>query len=322
MKKAILVLPCFFFIFSCAQNGNKKLLSTVDKFVTFYNQQQYDSIFNMFDAAMQSALPLDKSREFFSGLMADAGQIRGTEFKSTYQTYRQYKTFFSKAVLLLSISEDEAGKINGLFVKPFEEEFEKVVPGRNRTTMILPFNGEWFVFWGGDTKEQNYHIANKAQKNAFDIVMVDEKGKSYKTNGLTNDDYYAFGQPLIAPCDAEVVLSVDGVKDNKPGEMNTAYVPGNSVILKTSHNEYLLFAHFKQYSIKVKQGDKVKKGQLLGLCGNSGNSSEPHLHFHIQDEENMLKATGIKCYFEKILVNGEAKTDYSPVKGERIKNVQ
>jgi murein DD-endopeptidase MepM/ murein hydrolase activator NlpD len=101
--------------------------------------------------------------------------------------------------------------------------------------------------------------------------------------------------------------------------MNPIYVPGNSVFLKTKNNEFILFAHFKQFSIKVKQGDKVKLGQVLGLCGNTGNSAEPHLHFHLQNVEDMNIATGVKCYFDSIIVNGEKKNDYSPIKGDKIK---
>jgi murein DD-endopeptidase MepM/ murein hydrolase activator NlpD len=182
-------------------------------------------------------------------------------------------------------------------------------PERNISKLQLPVNGEWTVFWGGDTKELNYHVENTAQKNAFDILITDDKGKSFKTDGQTNEDYYAFGKELYAPCDGEVVLVVDGVKENKPGILNPIYVPGNTVIIKAGNNEYLFFAHFKQHSIKVTEGQKVKQGQLLGLCGNSGNSSEPHLHFHIQNAEDMNIATGIKCYFDKIIVNGQEKTD-------------
>jgi murein DD-endopeptidase MepM/ murein hydrolase activator NlpD len=59
---------------------------------------------------------------------------------------------------------------------------------------------------------------------------------------------------------------------------------------------------------------------VLGLCGNSGNSSEPHLHFHIQNVENMNIATGAKAYFEEILVNGTLIKEYSPIKSEKVKN--
>ena len=110
------------------------------------------------------------------------------------------------------------------------------------------------------------------------------------------------------------------VKDNVPGELNPIYIPGNTVILKTQNDEFLFFAHFKQNSIVVYQGQKVKKGELLGLCGNSGNSSEAHLHFHIQNVEDMNIATGAKAYFSEIQINGDLKKDYSPIKGEKVKN--
>jgi len=271
---------------------------------------------------MQTALPLDKTKNFLSGLMQQAGKIKNREFMKYEGTYASYKTIFEHALLTLNISVDNNGKINGLFVKPFKDNSN--LPGleRNISKLILPFNDEWTVIWGGDTKELNYHVESEAQKNAFDFVITDDKGKSFKTDGKTNDDYYAFGRDIFAPCNGEVVLVVDGVKDNIPGTLNPIYLPGNTVIIKTDNNEYLFFAHFKQHSIAVKQGQKVKQEQLLGVCGNSGNSSEPHLHFHIQNVEDMNIATGVKCYFDKIQVNGLAKSDYSPVQKDRIINIK
>ena len=312
---------CFvFFLLACnAQNETAKPKPLIEQVTGFYNLQQYDSIFFLFSGDMKASLPLEKTKDFFSQLKTHAGSIEKHEFIITKNAIAEYKTNFSKAVLLVQISESKNGKIAGLRITPYEDDRVSSMP-RNITKMSLPFSGEWFVFWGGDTEAQNYHVVNKAQKNAFDIIIKEENGNSYKTDGKANEDYYAFGQPLIAPCDAEVVLVTDGVKDNVPGEMNPAQVTGNTVVLKTAANEYLLLAHFKLNSIKVKTGESVKKGQLLGLCGNSGNSSEPHLHFHIQDKENMIGSSGVKCYFDKIKVNGEIKKDYSPVKGERIKN--
>jgi len=320
MKKLAFFIPVLSFFISCAQPGQDEPKSLVDRFVNFYNNKLYDSVFALFSEDFKAYLPLDKTRKFFSDLQSGAGTIEKYEFKKMKQSISQYKTNFSNAVFMLSISEDSSGKINGFLVAPYNKEEDKPVMPRNITRMALPFSGEWFVKWGGDTKDKNYHVAYQAQKNAFDIMILGANGKSYKTDGKTNEDYYAFGQPLTSPCDGEVVLAVDGVKDNIPGEMNTMFIYGNTVVIKTANNEYLLFAHFKQQSIKVKQGDKIKQGQLLGHCGNSGNSSEAHIHFHIQSQEGMTDATGIKCYFDKILVNGTVKNDYSPVKGERIKN--
>lgn len=291
----------------------------MNNFERYYNASQYDSIFNLFAPVMKQALPIEQARDFFNALKLQSGNITKREFIRYNGTSGLYKSSFERALLALNVSTDENQKINGLFVKPYIEENTPAME-RNITKLMLPFHGEWTVVWGGDTKEQNYHIQSKAQKNAFDFIITDNTGKSYKSNGQTNEDYYAFGKELFAPCNGEIMLVVDGVKDNKPGEFNPIYVPGNTVILKTAANEYLFFAHFKQHSIKVKQGDKVKQGQVLGLCGNSGNSSEAHLHYHIQHIEDMNKATGIKCYFDKIYVNGELKTDYSPLRTEKVKN--
>ena len=321
MKNILLTLALTFLsAYTFGQTEKIDNKTVADNFEKNYNSDNFDTIFSMFGSEMQKALPLDKTKEFLAGLKSQAGQIVKRQFvRYENGTYASYKTNFERALFAVNISVDKNSKINGLFVKPFTEDNLPKME-RNSTKLILPFKGEWTVVWGGDTKELNYHVESVAQKDAFDIVIKNDKGISYKTDGQTNEDYYAFGKELIAPCDGEVMLVVDGVKDNKPGELNPIYVPGNTVIIKTAKNEYLFFAHFKQHSIVVKQGQKITQRQLLGLCGNSGNSSEPHLHFHIQNVENMNVATGVKCYFDKIIVNGHERTDYSPIKNDKIKN--
>ena len=320
MKKFILfiiITSPFLVLCQTEKEISKKISAEFEK---NYNSDEYQEIFEMFSDEMKSALPIEQTTDFLKGLNNQAGKITSREFiKYENGAYASYKTTFERTIFALNISIDKNSKINGLLVKPFKESNLPKLE-RNQTKFILPFKGEWTVFWGGDTKELNYHVENEAQKGAFDIIITDENGKSHNNNGERNEDYFAFEKELIAPCEAEVVLVVDGIKDNKPGEFNPIYIPGNTVILKTNNGEYLFFAHFKQNSIIVKQGQKVKKGELLGLCGNSGNSSEPHLHFHIQNVEDMNKATGAKSYFEKIYVNGELKKDYSPIKNEKIKN--
>jgi murein DD-endopeptidase MepM/ murein hydrolase activator NlpD len=306
-------------IYSFSQTEKSTYKIVADNFEKNYNANNFDSIFNSFSTEMQKALPLDKTKEFLEELKNQAGKITKRTFVKYEQKYASYKTIFERALFAINISLDNDSKINGLFVKPFKENNLPKME-RNSSKLQLPFKGEWTVVWGGDTKELNYHVESEAQKNAFDMVIKNEKGNSYKTDGITNEDYYAFGKELLAPCDGEIVLVVDGVKDNIPGVSNPIYVPGNTVVVKTKNHEYLFFAHFKQHSIVVKQGQKVMQGQLLGLCGNSGNSSEPHLHFHIQNVEDMNIATGVKCYFEKIMVNGIIKNDYSPIKNEKINN--
>ena len=319
-KTSVIIILLFASTLSFAQieKANDKNIS--EKFEKFFNSSDYNGIFELFSDNMKNALPKEQANQFFVGLKTQAGKINARDFtKYVRGSFASYKTTFENGVFAVNISTDNQLKINGLYIEPFKEDNLPKIE-RNSTKLILPFKDKWTVTWGGDTAELNYHVESKAQKNAFDFVITDENGKSYKTDGKTNEDYYAFGKELIAPCDAEVVLSVDGIKDNIPGELNPIYIPGNTVILKTKNDEFLFFAHFKQNSIVVKQGQKVKQGELLGLCGNSGNSSEAHLHFHIQNIEDMNKATGAKSYFSEIFVNGKLNKDYSPIKGEKVKN--
>ena len=315
--KNILILVAFLSIFNSAnsqtEKENYKQVST--KFVSFYNIDKNDSIVAMFSPEMKTALPFDKFSQVTAGLKVQFGSIKKIRFVRFQSASALYETTFDNAVLGMTITLNPKNEIAGLLFKPYTEAKEII---RNTTKIKLPFKGEWSVTWGGDTKEQNYHVESVAQKNAFDFLIYDEKGLTHKGTGEANEDYYAFGKDLYAPCDGEVVLVVDGIKDNIPGVLNPIYIPGNTVIIKTANGEFAFFAHFKQHSIVVKQGQKIRTGELLGLCGNSGNSSEPHLHFHLQNVEDMIKATGAKCFFDQLKVNGVLKSDYSPVKGEKI----
>ncbi|RZM21531.1 MAG: M23 family metallopeptidase, partial [Pedobacter sp.] len=258
------------------------------------------------------------TKAFLDGLKQQAGQLKTMAFqKKAGSVYSTYVSQFDKALLAVDFALDNDNRVAGFSVHNYNPS-TAAKPARNRSKLSFPLKGSWTITWGGDTKEQNYHVESEAQKNAFDILITDQAGKTYRNSGKSNEDFYAFGKEISAPCDGEIVLAVNGVKDNIPGELNSFDVGGNTVILKTANNEYLVFCHLKHASMLVKEGQKITKGQLLGLVGNSGHSSEAHLHFHIQNQEQMNNATGIKCYFDKIVVDGKVKQDYSPVQNEKV----
>ena len=124
---------------------------------------------------------------------------------------------------------------------------------------------------------------------------------------------------IIASGNAKVIKIIKGVADNIPGELNPDQLTGNTIILETKNNEYILFAHLKKGTIAVQVGQDIKLGDLLGHCGNSGNSSEPHLHLSLQNVSNMNEATGAQLFFEHIKVNGESKEDYFLLKMTKFK---
>jgi murein DD-endopeptidase MepM/ murein hydrolase activator NlpD len=270
---------------------------------------------------MQAALPLATAQQFFSQVQAQAGHMQNKEFEKWQSTAAIYKATFERATLLFSLSLDTQNKVNGFYLKPYPATTAALSKiERVKTSLLLPFTGEWYVYWGGDTREQNYHVDYGAQQGAFDLVKMDAKGKTFKTDGKKNEDYYAFSQPITAPSAGVIIKLQDGLPDNTPGQMDKSSPLGNHVMIKTNAGEYLLLAHLKQHSIKVKSGATIKAGQTLGLCGNSGNTSEPHLHFHGQNGPELSQANGLKSYFSRLVVNNKSVTDYSPVKGDLIKN--
>tara|TARA_R110000787_G_scaffold200643_13_gene311655 strand:+ start:994 stop:1965 length:972 start_codon:yes stop_codon:yes gene_type:complete len=322
MKKLIILLFLLTSSLTFSQGEKENYKKKTNVFITHFNNADYTAIFEMFDVNMKTALPSEKAVSFFKNNLAPAGNITSVEFLKLRSTAHIYKTTFSTGTILdFTISLDSDNKINGFYAAPHQLESKGPKLDRNITKMQLPFNEEWTVVWGGAKVEQNYHVAYKNQKYAYDLLMMKE-GKSFKAGGKSNDDYYVFGKQVIAPCDATVVQVITEVKDNVPGEMNPKQLTGNTVVLKTEKSEFIMLAHFKEKSIAVKEGQKVKAGDLLGQCGNSGNSSEPHLHLSLQNVKNMMEALGGKLFFKKIKVNGEIKEDYLPVKNDKIQNIK
>lgn len=322
MKKIVVLLFLLTSALTFSQGEKENYKNTAIQFKKHFNKADYKAIFEMFDSVMKNALPLDKTESLFKNNIAPAGKIATMEFFKLRGPAHIYKTTFDSGFILdFTISLTDQNEINGFFGAPHQPESTDPKLDRNTTKMQLPFKEEWNVFWGGTTVEQNYHVAYDNQKYAYDLLIMKD-GKSFKTDGKSNSDYYVFGKEIIAPCNATVVQVITGVKDNVPGELNPKQLTGNTVILKTENAEFIMLAHFKEKSIQVKEGQKVMAGDLLGLCGNSGNTSEAHLHLSLQNVKNLMEAKGGKLFFDKIKVNGEIKVDYLLVKNDKIQNIK
>jgi len=319
MKKILFLIIIMFSVVSFSQE-KKNYKDTSKQFMTYFNAANYDAIFSMFDEGMRAALPEEQAVPFLEKINADLGKMKSMMFSNTKQTAHLYKTTFDNGIKDILIFLNTKNEIEGLYVMPHKP---KNLPKleRNTTKIILPFNDEWFVFWGRVTQENNYHVVYENQRGAYDLIIVKD-GKKHEGNGSHNEDYFVFGKEIIAPCDAKVVKVITGVDDNIPGKLNPVQPTGNTVILETKNKEYIVLAHFKAKSIVVKEGQDIKQGEVLGLCGNSGNSSEPHLHLSLQNVLDIDIATGALLYFDKILVNGEVKENYLPIKNEKIQNIK
>ncbi|GIP35277.1 M23 family metallopeptidase [Paenibacillus sp. J2TS4] len=191
---------------------------------------------------------------------------------------------------------DPPGTILGLQVvllEAFPETDGQYTSGKYQ----YPFAGEWFTFWGGTNVLVNYHYAHPSQRYAFDWIMLKED-RSYEGDPTKNESYYAFGQEVLAPADGKIVKVENDLDDNTPvGKMDPSNPAGNHVVIEHANGEYSMLAHFQKQSIQVKVGDEVKAGDLLGLCGNSGNSSEPHIHYHVSDSPDLDQGNSVRIQF-------------------------
>jgi len=146
------------------------------------------------------------------------------------------------------------------------------------TPIYLPFMGKWNV-----SQSHEGEITHKDKwKYAWDFIILDQQGSQFKNEGNDTGDYYCFGKPVIAPADGVVEEVENDIDDNPLGEANIKDNWGNTLIIKHEDNIYSKLSHLKKGSITVKKEDKVKKGQVIAKCGNSGRSPYPHLHFQIQ----------------------------------------
>lgn len=317
----VLILACASLTALGRQQPAGRFEEVVQRMVSAINEKDYARIGSDFDQTMEDFFPLEKRKPFFEDLAAQYGKIQKLDKPRTAQPGQAiFVAHCERGKLDITVWLSDDDKVIGLLFLPHTADIP--VPEKHETKLSLPFKGRWLVVWGGDTKELNQHHDTPNQRFAFDFLGADEHGKTRKGEAHANEDYFAFGREIVAPADGIVTDVITGVRDNVPGSMNPYSALGNAVFIQHREQEVSVLAHLKLGSVQVKAGDKVKRGQVIGLCGNSGNSSEPHLHYHLQNTPIIQDGTGIKCFFQKvILIDGDKrapKMNYSPIKGEMV----
>lgn len=194
----------------------------------------------------------------------------------------------------------------------------------NQTRYTLPVEGEWFVYNGGVSEKTSHSWDVLTQRYAYDFVQVDEQMKRHSGEGTSLTEYYCFGKNIVAAAEGTVVKVVDRVRSapfvgyGVVDFLATNFV-GNHVIIQHTENEFGLYAHLIKGTIPVNPGERVQRGQVIGQCGHSGHSSEPHLHFHLQDGPNFYFAMGLPIRFSDVMVEGAEPAQVYLEAGSRVK---
>ncbi|MBN8252187.1 M23 family metallopeptidase [Priestia flexa] len=277
----------------------------IEEFAEVFLAGEFAIIYHQLSEEFQLEVPftdfLHMSEEFNEGVEKYSLET----LLSISSSVQQYIWIDSKERKGISLFVEENGTIVGLELQLIEQQANICKTSR---TYRMPINQEWFVLWGGTNALLNYHYLIISQRYAYDLVIHRDES-TYKEYGDELEDYYAFNQKVVAPAEGKVVSVVDGLKDNPIGDVDTEHPAGNYVIIDHGNSEYSLLAHFKQGSILVKEGDLVYEGKWIGSCGNSGNSTEPHIHFQVMNGHNLFTSESLQIQF---------KNGMEPIRGDYV----
>ena len=213
----------------------------------------------------------------------------------------------------------EHGEVNEIALPP-------IMVGQAPPLSIGPplRGGDWIA--EGGPSNSSYHrrarmaangILYFAQRFAIDYIKIAADGRTFTGDPKNNANYLCYGTDVLAVADGKVVASKDGIPENTPDpiaravDMTMETAGGNFVALDIGFHRYALYGHLIPGSLKVKVGDSVKRGQVLGRLGNSGNSTEPHLHFQIADAPSFLLANGLPYLYDQVDVKPARIVDAS-----------
>lgn len=216
----------------------------------------------------------------------------------------------------------------GDYPEALDVQLRPLAVSKNSLVIGSPLSGDHWLAANGPANGSGHRRAMIpidghaaiAQRFAIDWVQLGKDGKTYRGDPKDNKNYYAFGRDALAVADGVVAAVLDGIPNNVPGidsraqPITLANVGGNFVQIDLGSGLYAFYAHLQPGSLRVKVGDKVRRGQVIGLVGNTGNSTEPHLHFHVSNSPEPLGAEGFPYAFPAFEVQGSAQLE-----GEQIK---
>lgn len=193
--------------------------------------------------------------------------------------------------------------------------------GGSQTVFAFPLRGQWYNASGASF--HTHHRWTPMEEFAFDFVRYDANGRTHRRTGERFSDYYAYGEPVLAAASGRVVFVVSDQQEDasamkRPDETIEAYftrlrqeqmiriaggapaIGGNQVIIDHGNGEFSFYGHLRPRSVRVHVGDQVERLQQIGAIGSSGNSTEPHLHFHVCNSADPLMCAGIPVTFEPL----------------------
>ncbi len=181
----------------------------------------------------------------------------------------------------------------------------------NACCEVSPHRGAMVPISGRINGSERYAVDfAKFDLTAKPIVDLEKQQQAtFKGDPTKNEDYFAFGQPVLAVTDAQVIATVNNMPEAPPhvilSKLALGDLGGNRVVLKLPDGTYAFYAHLKTGSVRVRPGERVTRGQVIAAVGNSGNTSETHLHFHLMDGPLPLSSTNLPWEIDRFSYDGD-----------------
>jgi len=228
-----------------------------------------------------------------------------------------------EAVLISSQIFAYRGARDGLRVRVNGDAAEgrlAIRTGLSQTQFSLPLRGGWYNASGASF--HTHHRWTPMEEFAFDFIKVNGNGATHRRSGVRFDDFFAYGEPVFAAAPGRVAFVVADQREyaeamQQPSETIETYferlqqdqftriaqgaagVGGNQIIIDHGNDEFSFYGHLQPGSVRVRVGDQVERGARIGAVGSSGNSTEPHLHFHVCNSADPLMCAGIPVQWDR-----------------------
>ena len=209
-----------------------------------------------------------------------------------------------------------------------------ITVGREAIVLSPPLKGSGWLNGNGCCLEVGPHrfvtnsmngMLDPSETFAIDWVQIDAHGLAYRTDGKKPEDWIGYGAEVTATAPGTVVEVMRDLPNVTPGKnpegLTIAQIAGNRVIIDMGSGHYAMYAHLAPGSIQLHVGDYVRQGQKLGLLGNTGNSSAPHLHFQVMDRPSSLDDTSLPFVFDHMILEGRASLDLTDLDENTDKNI-
>jgi murein DD-endopeptidase MepM/ murein hydrolase activator NlpD len=169
-------------------------------------------------------------------------------------------------------------------------------PAAELVQIASPFQVPMVVFQGGKSSLINHHAALAHQASALDLVLTHPNGTIVDGDPSKLESYACFGAPIAAPISGRVAHVRRDLPDMSLGQTDRENITGNIIVIETDSHQYVALAHLQAGSIEVAEGDRVNTGQHIARCGNSGNTTSPHLHLQVQNRPVLTRDPDLRTY--------------------------